>query len=106
MDEDLHNIDNLFRKAIEEHDEVPSADVWKKIDSGLDKKKVVFLSDKYKKLKWVAAALLIFSAGMAMYTWNTRLKDKELVRQNRTHSKMIAGKDKAVKNKTEVAIVK
>ena len=82
MDENLHNIDNLFKKAINEHDELPSENVWEKIDKNLDKKKVVFISRKYNKLKWIAAALLMFSAGMAMYTWHTKMLDKELVKQN------------------------
>jgi len=82
MDENLHNIDDLFKKALNEHEEMPSHDVWEQIDKNLDKKKVDFISKKYNKLKWVAAALLMFSAGMAMYTWHTRMKNKELVQQN------------------------
>lgn len=82
MDENLHNIDDLFKKTINEHEEMPSDNVWEQIDKNLDKKKVVFISKKYYKLKWVAAALLMFSAGMAMYTWHTSIKNKELVKEN------------------------
>ena len=87
MSENLPNIDDLFRKAVEAHEDTPSATVWAHLDKNLDKKKVVFISKKYKKLKWVAAALLIFSTAMAMYTWNTRLRNKELVRQNEINKK-------------------
>ncbi|GEO10238.1 outer membrane beta-barrel protein [Segetibacter aerophilus] len=80
MDENLHNIDHLFRKAIAGHEEEPSTNVWENIDKNLDKKNVVSISKKYRKLKWAAAALLIFSAGLAMYTVQTRLRNKELAK--------------------------
>ncbi len=83
MNKDLHNIDDLFRKALEENQELPSASVWENIDKTLDKKKVVSISKKYNKLKWVAAVLLLFSLGMAMYTLHIRKQNRELVKQNR-----------------------
>lgn len=82
MNDDLHNIDDLFKKALEEHTELPSTAVWDNIDKSLDKKKVVSISKKYNKLKWAAAVLLLFSFGMAMYVLHIRIKDKELVKQN------------------------
>ena len=82
MSENLHNIDDLFKKAIDEHVDTPSQNVWDAIDKNLDKKKVVSISRKYNKLKWAAAILLLFSTGMAMYVWQTRMKNKELVKQN------------------------
>jgi hypothetical protein len=82
MSENLHNIDDLFKKAIDEHSDMPSSTVWDAIDKQLDKKKVVSISKKYNKLKWVAAVLLLVSVGMAMYTLQTRMKNKELVKQN------------------------
>lgn len=101
MDENLHNIDDFFKKALNEHEEMPSHDVWEQIDKNLDKKKVDFISKKYNKLKWVAAALLMFSAGMAMYTWRTRMKNKELVQQNVAAAKNKMEKYKS--NKKDVA---
>jgi len=82
MSENLHNIDDLFKKAIDQHEDTPSLKVWDAIDKNLDKKKVVSISRKYNKLKWAAAVLLLFSFGMAMFTWQTRMKNKELVKQN------------------------
>src|SRR5665647_1604263 len=82
MNEDLHNLDNLFKKALEEHTELPSSTVWDNIDKRLDKNKVVSISKKYNNLKWAAAVLLLFSFGMAMYTLHIRTKNKELVIQN------------------------
>ena len=104
MDEDLHNIDDLFKKAINEHEEMPSNNVWEQIDKNLDKKKVIFISQKYNKLKWIAAALLMFSTGMAMYTWNTKLKNKELVKQNNFSSRKETEKD-TFKKKSNNSII-
>jgi hypothetical protein len=87
MDEHLHNIDKLFKTALERSDDLPSDKVWESIDKNLDKKKVVFISEKYKRLKWVAAALLIFSVGMAMYAIHTRIKNREIVKQNKIKDK-------------------
>lgn len=81
MSEDLHNIDDLFRKALEDNQEFAGPSVWDNIDKTLDKKKVVSISKKYNKLKWAAAALLLFSLGMAMYTLLIRQQNKELVHQ-------------------------
>ena len=81
MNDDLHNIDDLFKKALEEHTELPSSAVWDNIDKSLDKNKVVSISKKYNKLKWAVAVLLLFSFGMAMYTLHISQKNKEIVRQ-------------------------
>ena len=81
MSENLHDIDDIFKKAIERHEETPSSGVWEAIDKNLDKRKVVFLSGKYNRLRWVAAALLLFSFGMGMYLWQIKLKNNELVKQ-------------------------
>lgn len=83
MNKDLHNIDDLFRKALEENQELPGGSVWDAIDKTLDKKKVVSISKKYNKLKWAAAVLLLFSIGMAMYTLHIRKQNRELVNQNK-----------------------
>ena len=82
MNENLHNIDKLFKEAIEQHEEPPSEKVWDAVDKNLDKSKVVSISRKYNKLKWAVAALFLFSFGLAMYTWHIRMKNKELVKQN------------------------
>ncbi|MEP6950246.1 MAG: hypothetical protein ABI863_13260 [Ginsengibacter sp.] len=82
MSENLHNIDKLFRRAIEEHEEEPSSNVWEAIDKSLDKKKVVSLSKKYNKLKWAAAVLLLFCTGMATYIFHLHGTNNELARKN------------------------
>ena len=62
MSEDLHNIDDLFRKALEEHIEFyPHPQRYGIIlIKALDKKKVVSISKKYNKLKWAAAFFFYF----------------------------------------------
>ncbi|MDB5250187.1 MAG: porin family protein [Segetibacter sp.] len=83
MDENLHRIDDLFKKALEEHSETPSPKVWENLDKNLEKKKIVSITKKYKKWKWVAAALFIFSFGMAMYAWNLKLRYREVAKKNK-----------------------
>ncbi len=108
MNEDLHNMDDLFRKALEDNQELPSASVWDNIDKTLDKKKVVSISKKYNKLKWVAAVLLLFSIGMAMYTLHIRKQNSELVKQNKEGKNIlkqksqtkILGEDSSISNGT------
>lgn len=41
----------------------------------------------------------MFSAGMAMYTWHTKIKDKELVKQNTVNSRKETGKNNFKNNK-------
>jgi len=76
MNEHLHNIDRLFKNAMEHIDEEPSSNVWESIDKNLDKKKVISISKKYHKLKLAASFLLIFSIGMAMYILQTKRKNQ------------------------------
>lgn len=82
MKENLHNIDKLFKNALEKFEDSPSSEVWKNIDKNLDKKSVVSISKKYYQLKWVASFLLIFSISMAMYILQGNKKDKILLKKN------------------------
>lgn len=74
MGEPLHDIDRLFKKAVEKHNELPSAKVWEQLEKNLQKRKLTSINKKYKKWKWVAAALFIFSVGLGMYTLSLKLK--------------------------------
>ena len=69
MSENLHDIDKLFKNSIEEHAEMPPSHVWNELDARLDKKNMALIAGKYNKLKWVAAALFLFSLGMAMFVY-------------------------------------
>ena len=58
MEKNLHNIDDIFKQAHQNFDEKPSADVWDKLESALDKKD----AEKYRRrfIGWKRAAILLF----------------------------------------------
>ncbi len=82
MSESLHNMDDLFKKALQDNTDMPSESVWESIDKNLDKRNVVSILKKYNKLKWVAALLLLFTSAMAIYTFHVRNVNKQLARNN------------------------
>lgn len=57
MSKDLHDIDELFRSALDGHEEAPSAGVKETLDAALDKQD----AEKYKKrfILWKRSALLL-----------------------------------------------
>ena len=67
MSEDLHGIDKLFQQGLEGHAEAPPPHMWEQLDKKLDQKKAAAIAGRYNRLKWVAAALFLISAGMAMW---------------------------------------
>ena len=113
MSENLHNIDKLFKNAIEDHEDLPSGDVWNNIDKGLDKNKVVSIQRKYYVLKRVAVAVFIFgfvATVFAIYfnsryynpqagNGNTQTNDLTTIKVNHNAS------DKSVNNITNKTIV-
>jgi len=67
MDENLHNIDKIFRDSLEGHEEVPSQQVWNAIDSNLDKNKIKQINRKYTRLKRAAFLLLLLLLCITIY---------------------------------------
>ena len=67
MDENLHNIEDLFRTALDDNEESPSGDVWEAVDKRLDKDKVVGIKKKYTNMKRIAIMLVFLLAGFALY---------------------------------------
>jgi len=61
MNKDLHDIDNLFKQAIDGHLEEVPVEVWQNIDHGLDKKQVAFYKRRYFTVR--AAAILLLLIG-------------------------------------------
>ena len=59
MDENLHNIENLFRNGLEDSEEMPPLRAWKDIDNILNNDNVVSIKKKYSNLKRVALLLLV-----------------------------------------------
>ncbi len=62
MDEDLHNIEDLFRDALEGNSEKPSDKVWNNLEKDLDQDQIKRLRGKYNLLKKAAAALVVLLA--------------------------------------------
>jgi hypothetical protein len=70
MKKDLHNIDKLFKAALDDQTDNPPESVWDAIDKRLDKNKVADINKKYMQLKRIAVALLVLLLGFGAYTLN------------------------------------
>lgn len=77
MKRDLHNIDKLFKKAIESHTEETPSSIWDAIENQLDKKKVASIEKKYIYLKKWAIALALFGVIVSTYALYTRNLNKK-----------------------------
>ena len=67
MDENLHNIENLFRDGLVDNEELPPLRAWKDIDNILNNDNVVSIKKKYSNLKRVALLLLVLLLGLSIY---------------------------------------
>ena len=76
MDKNLHNIEELFRKGLEDNEEIPPENTWDRIDKILDRDKIISINRKYTRLKRVVFLLVFLLAGVSMYYWNNRNKNK------------------------------
>lgn len=82
MDENLHNIEDLFFSELNDNEEAPSEKVWEKIDKRLDKENEISIKKKYTSLKRIAITLLFLLSGFIIYLItakennNNRLKEK------------------------------
>jgi hypothetical protein len=83
MEENLHDIDKLFRDAIEGQEEMPSGKVWDAIDHNLDKSNVIQIKRKYNNLKRLAVALLLLLSGTVIYEIQSKKSGKEEVVKNK-----------------------
>ena len=82
MNENLHDIDKLFKSAIDQHEDNPSPGVWDSIDNKLDKSKVVDINKKYNQLKRVAILLLLLLSGVVFYEYNKNRNNRDVVKNN------------------------
>src|SRR3989337_3208528 len=74
MSSDLHHIDDLFRSALEENEEIPSAAVKESLLAHLDKKDAESYKKKFIGWKKAALLLLLVLAGFILYEsgiWKT-----------------------------------
>ncbi len=70
MNDDLHNIDDLFRDGIEGHCEDVPPLVWEAVSHDLDKKQASYYKAKYNRLKqgaWLLLLLCFLGGGYIVY---------------------------------------
>ena len=67
MDENLHNIEDLFRDGLDNNEETPPIQAWKDIDNILNRDNIVSIEKKYSYLKRVAFILLVLLLGLSIY---------------------------------------
>jgi hypothetical protein len=87
MRENLHDIDDLFRASVEQHEEMPGTGVWEGIDKNLDKDSISAIQRKYGRLKRIAIVLLILLLGTLVYEMQSKQPEKDSVGSNITKTK-------------------
>ncbi len=97
MNENLHDSDDFYKNAYRQFEEEPSADVWEKINAGLDKKD----AESYKKsaIGWkrLSLLLLLLLICLSIYKLNTRRAPNHLAK---TKGK-VSGKAMVYENNNE-----
>ncbi len=73
MDENLHNIEDLFYKALDDNEQKPPANSWDEVEKRLDKDNIISIRKKYTSLKRIAILLLLL-LGISLYEMN-RMQD-------------------------------
>lgn len=82
MNNDLHNIEELFRSSLNENEEeIPSKNVWQVIDKQLDKNNAISIKRKYIFLKRIAILLLLLLS-IALFELNTSYKNNDRLAKN------------------------
>ena len=86
MNDDLHDIDRLFRDGIEGHEENVPSSVWEAVNNDLDKKQASYYKSKYDRLKRAAALLLLLCVlgGVYIIYENSLHKKGQAVAQKTT----------------------
>ncbi len=82
MDENLHNIEDLFKGALGDDEEIPSPKVWKGVENKLDKDNVISITRKYEYLKKVALLLLLLLTGLAIHEFAKNNTGLEAIKRN------------------------
>jgi hypothetical protein len=95
MDKNLHNIEDLFRKMLDDNEEIPSQKAWDGIEKKLDKDNVVSIKKKYNFLKKITVLLVLLLAGLCIYVW--KFQD----RNPANHGKDISAVNKETQTKND-----
>ena len=86
MDEDLHNIEDLFYSALDDNEEKPSQNVWDGVEKRLDKDNIISINKKYTNLKRIAVLLLLL-LGISIYEMDKIHNRNNLAKHNTSDSK-------------------
>src|SRR5690242_1198388 len=76
MNEDVHNIDDLFRNGIEGHEEAVPSSVWEGVSHDLDIKQASFYKTRYFQLKRAARILMLICVIGGSYLVYEKLNQK------------------------------
>lgn len=82
MDENLHNIEDLFKDGLEDNEDMPSPQAWVGIDNALDKENVVSIKKKYTAMKRLSVLLLLLLFSVSIYELANRHSAKEIAKGN------------------------
>ncbi|MCW3106426.1 MAG: porin family protein [Segetibacter sp.] len=97
MPRNLPDIEELFKTALEDEEEMPEPKVWKAIDNILDKDNVVSIKKKYNDLKKVAFLLFFMLLGLTIY----ELKKPAIKRNSNSLPKEIVSEKRSGINSTD-----
>ncbi|MDQ6889386.1 MAG: porin family protein [Bacteroidota bacterium] len=81
MDEDLHDIEDLFFDALDDNEESPPPNVWDGVEKRLDKDNIVSIKKKYTTLKRIAILLLLL-LGISIYEIDRIYNNNNLAKNN------------------------
>ena len=94
MDKDLHDIEDLFKSALDDNEEMPPAKVWDAVDNRLDKDTVVAIKKKYKTWKRLSLLLLLLLISLSLYELNNRRTNNGITKTNNG----VVGKESVLNN--------
>ena len=87
MDKNLHDIEDLFKSALDDHEEMPSAKVWEAVDNRLDKESIIKIEKKYKSAKRLLFLLLLLLSALSLYELNNYYNKSNLAEKNYNQGK-------------------
>ena len=96
MDEDLQNIENLFKAALDDNEDMPSKKAWEAIDNRRDKENISSIKRKYTAVKRIAFLLLLLLLSLSIYELNNHTG------KNNSADKIKDGLNSATKNNNVV----
>lgn len=98
MDKNLHDIEDLFRSALDQHEELPPKNVWDAVDNRLDKETVATIKKKYKTLKRLSLLLLLLLSGISIFELNQHYSQSNDVITKNIATNPVAFSDKTGAN--------